>query len=127
MRQEKEQLERAREETYNRLTSITNNTDGINASGTKDPHKFDVLASLDAELEKRIEALDKTRREIFLTIQKLKDPRYRIVLLGRYYECLSWYEISTLMHYDARYIYKVHGAALVAIQPLIDEKKEPVD
>ena len=127
MRQEIEQLKRAQEETKTRLTNITQNIDGINASGTKDPHKYDALAALDYELDKKIQALDKTRLEIFNTIKILPDRRYRMLLMGRYYECLSWLEISALMHYEPRHLYRLHGAALQAIQPAIDEKKETVD
>lgn len=127
MRQEIEQLTRAQKEIETRLTNITQVTDGINASGTKDPHKFDALVALDIELDRKIQALDKTRLEIFTTIQRLPDRRYRMLLMGRYYEYLSWLEIAALMHYETRHLYRLHGAALQAIQPIIDEKKETVD
>ena len=123
MRQEIEQLTRAQKEIETRLTNITQVTDGINASGTKDPHKFDALVALDIELDRKIQALDKTRLEIFTTIQRLPDRRYRMLLMGRYYEYLSWLEIAALMHYEPRHLYRLHGAALQAIQPVIDEKK----
>lgn len=126
LRSEKEQLVRIREETYTRLTKLTQNISGDITSGTKDPHKFDALVTLDLDIDKKIKELDKVRLEIFTTIQQLQDRRYRMVLLGRYYECLSWGEIATLLHYEERQIYRIHGMALTAIQPLIDAKKDPV-
>lgn len=121
LRKEKEQLERLREETYTRLTKTTPNMAVEATSGSKDPHKYDILAALDVELEEKIKALDKVRLEIFTAIQQLPDRRYRMVLLGRYYECLSWGEIATLMHYERRYVFKIHGQALQAIQPIIQK------
>ena len=104
LRREKEQLERLREEVYTRLTKTTP-SQGDGASGSPDPHKFDVIVSLDAELDEKIKALDKIRLEIFTAIQQLPDRRHRMVLLGRYYECLSWGEIATLMHYERRQVH----------------------
>ena len=123
LKREKEQLERLREETFTRLTKLTQNISGEAVSGTKDPYKFDVLVQLDADIEDRLKALDKTRREIFGAIQQLTDRRYRMVLLGRYYECLSWSDIATLMHYDERQVYRLHGMALTAIEPIVEKEQ----
>ena len=126
LRREKEQLERMREETFARLTQMTATPNGDRVSGTRNPHKFEKLIELDTDLAKKIEQLDRTRLEIFNTIQQLTDSRYRQVLLGRYYECMAWTDIATLMHYEERQVYRVHGLALQAIQPIIDAKKETV-
>ena len=126
LRREKEQLERMREETFARLTKITATLDGERVSGTKNPYKYEALIELDTDLAAKIKQLDATRLEIFNAIQQLTDRRYRMVLLGRYYECLRWDEIATLMHYEERQVYRVHGMALQAIQPIVDEKKEAV-
>lgn len=120
LKQEKEQLERMREELFTRLTKVTQNISGEAVSGTKDPYKFDALVQMDVELEEKIKELDKVRLEIFQAIQQLTDRRYRMVLLGRYYECLPWPDIATLMHYDERQVYRFHGMALTAIEPIID-------
>lgn len=121
LRREKDQLERMREETITRLTKTTA-SGGDPVGGTKDPHKFDALALLDMDIDNRIRELDKVRLEIFTAIQQLSDVRYRTLLLGRYYECLTWGEIATILHYDNRYTFKLHGQALQAIQPIIEKK-----
>lgn len=126
MRREKEQLERMREETFARLTQITPTLKGDRVSGTPNPHKFEELIELDTDIAEKIQSLDRTRHEIFTTIQQLTDSRYRQVLLGRYYECMAWSDIATLMHYEERQVFRVHGMALQAIQPIIDAKKETV-
>lgn len=126
LRREKEQLERMREETMARLTKITATLDAERVSSTPNPYKFEELIELDADIDAKIKALDKTRLEIFGAIQKVQDARYRMVLLGRYYECMAWTDIAALMHYEERQVFRVHGMALQAIQPIIDAKKETV-
>lgn len=123
-REEKEQLERMREETFTRLTKMTQSISGEAVSGTKDPYKFDILVQLDIELESKIKELDEVRLEIFKTVQQLPDRRYRMVLLGRYYECLKWPDIATLMHCNERTVFKFHGKALTAIEPIIKREEE---
>lgn len=131
LKAEKEQLERMREETFARLTKVTQNISGETVASTKDPHKYDILIQLDTEIEDKIRELDRVRLEIFKAIKRLPDRRYRMVLLGRYYECLPWCDIATLMHYDERQIYRFHGMALTAIEPFIlrksAKKEEAVD
>ena len=122
LRREREQLERLREETMTRLTKTTATMSDAPGGGTKDPHKMDALATLDAELDSRLRELDKVKLEIFSAIQQLNDRRYRMVLLGRYYECLEWGDIATLMHYEQRQVYRIHGMALTAIQPIIERR-----
>ena len=130
LKKEKEQLDRLRAETFTRLTKVTQTVNGDPVQGTKDPYKFDALVQLDVDIEEKQKALDKTRLEIFEAIQQLPDRRYRMVLLGRYYEGLSWEEIVPLLHYEIRQVYRLHGMALVAIEPiirgLISKKKETV-
>ena len=125
LRKEKEQLERMREETFSRLTNVTQSISGEIVSSSKDPHKYDALIQIDTELDEKIRELDRTRLEIFKAIQQLQDRRYRMVLLARYYECLRWDAIATLMNYQMAQVYRFHGMALTAIEPII--KKEETD
>ena len=122
LKREKEQLERMRAETLTRLTKMTQNISGEVVSGTKDPYKFDEIVQLDMEIDEAMKKLDAARLEIFRTIQKLPNRRHRMVLLGRYYECLAWSDLATLMHYEERQLFRLHGAALAAIEPIIGGK-----
>ncbi len=119
LRQETERLERARRETYDRLTSITATGGGTVVSGTKDPHKFDALVDLDAELERRIGEIDRIRLEILGAIKAIENDQYRIILYDRYYEHVKWDNIAMKMHYHKRTVEKMHGDALKAIEPII--------
>lgn len=121
LRAEKDQLERLREQTYTRLTKVTQNISGEAVSGTKDPHKLDAIVTLDGEIESRIRELDRIRLEIYDTIQRLPDRRQRVVLRGRYLEDMSWEEIAVTVHYSKRQVERLHGMALTAIEPLILE------
>ena len=118
LKQEKAQLERLRNELYERLTNVTQSLDGI-PGGTKDPHKFDALIALNTEISQREAALDRIRLEIFHAIQELQDNRHRVVLTSRYLECMTWQNIAEKMSYDIRHVQRIHGMALVAIEPII--------
>ena len=65
LRQEKEQILRMRSEVYDRLTNVTQNLSAVNTSGTKDPHRYDVLAEFDIELAEKEAEIDKARLEIY--------------------------------------------------------------
>ena len=119
LRQEKAQLERARRETYMRLTSATQRYEP-RASGTPDPHRMDTaLIDLDSQICEMIQRLDRVMAEIFGAIQQLPDRKQRMCLMGRYYEGLTWGEIAAIMHYELRNVHRIHGQALTAIEPVI--------
>ena len=123
LRQEKERLERSRRDTYDRLTSITA-TGGSGVSGTKDPHKFDALASLDGQLDDCISAIDTARLEILTAISAVENPQYRLILYDRYYDHRKWETIAMRMHYHKRTVEKMHGEALAEIAPIIEKMKK---
>lgn len=123
LRQEKEQIVLARQELYERLTSITQKTDGVITSGTKDPHKYDLIAEFDAELEAKEKEVDRARREIFRAIRSLSDRRLRVIMMDRYLENMSWTEIAAITHYHERHIYRLHGVALNELAKQLDKKK----
>lgn len=111
-----EHLAARREEMYSRLTGATGSVDRIGGTKTKDPHLFDALAGINYEISKTAAQLDESRLEVFRLIQSVNDRRYRIVLMGRYYECQSWAEIGAFLGLEVRQIYRIHGEALKAAE-----------
>ena len=114
LRESLEHLIATRAAIYSRLTMATGHADRI--SGTKDPHSFDTLAGIDSEISQTEARLDKVRLELFELIQSVDDRRFRIVLMGRYYQCQSWPEISAALELDVRQVYRIHGEALKAAE-----------
>ena len=122
LRQEREQIQRLRNEVFDRLTKCTQDLSDAPTSGTKDPHRYDVLAEFDIELAEKEAEIDKARLEIYNVISELNDARLRMILLARYCECMSWPEIQAIMHYDQRWVFRLHGKALLQVAPLIEKK-----
>lgn len=73
------------------------------------------------ELEDEVQTLNKQLillkgEAMDMIIQLEKD--YQIVLIKRYFEKLSWGEIAIAMYYTERWIYKLHGKALIEMDKL---------
>lgn len=117
-----ESLLRDRQDTYDRLVSITSQLDGDSVSGTKDPHKFDELAELDGYIRQEVSKAMKIKMEITTAINELEDWRYRDVLIYRYINNYIWDNIADSMSYTRQHVTRLHGYALIAIKPIIEER-----
>lgn len=115
-------LERTRKETWERLTSMTPTYAGEAVQGESDPHKFDRLAELDATINRRIDQLVDTKQEIIDVIAQVPDSRYRTLLTERYTAFKTWEQIAVDMNYTWRWTMKIHGQALLAIAPIIENR-----
>lgn len=102
-----------------RITKVTPSIGGSTVSGSKDPHKFDEYAALQAEIARMSRELSKTKRQILRTIRKLKDGRYRSLLIGYYVKGQTWERVAEEMNYSRSQIFRLHNAALSSIEPLI--------
>ena len=122
LRQERDQIQRLRNEVFDRLTKCTQDLSDAPTSGTKDPHRYDLLAEYDIQLAEKEAEIDKARFEIYKVIDELGDPRYRILLKARYCEGKSWPEVHAIMNYDPSHVFRLHGMALLQIAPLIEKK-----
>lgn len=122
LRREKEQVSRMREETFLRLTKVTQDFSGVVTSGTKDPHKYDAIAELDAELADKEAEIEKSLLDIYKAISSLEDDRLRVIMLARYYEGHTWVEVAKIANYDERQIYRLHGTALMLLIPYLEQK-----
>lgn len=120
--QEINSLLRTKQETRDRLTSVTAGYDGESVQGTRDPHKYDRLAELDEKIDQRIDQLVAVKQEIMDAIAQVEDNRYRTLLTERYMEFRTWEQIAVDMNYTWRWTMKIHGQALLAIEPIIENR-----
>jgi hypothetical protein len=85
-------------------------------SGTRNFHRLeDVICKmidLENEINADIENLIKLKQEIGVLINAVPNPTYRTLLELRYLCFKTWDAIAGIMHYDRRYVLKVHGRAL---------------
>ena len=121
LKEYRKDLERARREAYDRLTSITAAAGGSVVSGTKDPHKYDELVALNHELDEQINVIGRMELDIVRAIDSVEDLDCRKVLFLRYYENRRWDDIAMRMSYHERTVFRIHGRALKAIEPFIQK------
>lgn len=74
------------------------------------------LMAAEQELNDTIDALVELKREVYATIQKVKSPEFQLLLEQRYLCYKSWSEIAACLNLEERYVYKVHGRALQAVE-----------
>ena len=86
-------------------------------SGTKQhsPMESSLVKVIDLEYEINddIDRLVDLKREIANLIDRIGDPSYRLLLEMRYLGGNTWEDISIRMGYDLRWVYRLHGKALI--------------
>ena len=116
-----------RDKLWTDLTSTTARYTGDVVNGTKDPHKYDGLVALDAMIDGEIGKLFGIKQEILSVILQMQDVQYQDVLMKRYVDVKTWERIAVEMNYTYRRITQIHGAALAAAGPLIQNKEHVQD
>ena len=74
----------------------------------------DLQDDLAAELDKYLQVRDLVTTKI----GRIKDRRFRDVLVYRYVAMRTWEDVAECMGRDVRYVYKLHGWALVEYERL---------
>ena len=119
--EEIDSLIQTRDETLSRILSITQSYTADTVQSTKDPHKFDRLAGLEYDIDRKVDELIDVKREILSTIHQISDRRYRLVLMKRYIDYKTFERIAVEMHYSYQQICRLHGRALIEIGGIISE------
>ena len=108
-------LLRARQTTWERVTSVTAAQEGSVVSGSKDPHKFDRYAELEDLIDSRVDELVKIKREILAAVAQVTDEKLRTLLTERYVSFLTWEQIAVNLGYSYMHVCRLHGRALAAL------------
>lgn len=108
-------LMEARQQELSRLLSVTAKLSSDPVSGSKDPHKFDRIAELDELINRKIDDLVSVKAEIINGIYRLRDGRYRTILLEYYVNMKTFAQIAEDMGKSERHITRLHGHALIAL------------
>ena len=117
-----------RAERYREMaTKATSRADALRTSGTPDRSKVEtyVLEMVDIhdELKRATEKLMEKSRKAEKVINLLEDQRYRAVLQLRYLCGMKWEEIAKEMAVSVRWVHRLHGAALKALDRLREIEK----
>ena len=68
------------------------------------------------QINEEIQNLCRIKRIVNEAIDAVEDVRYRRILELRYRNYMTWEAIAEELQYDARYVYKLHGRALLAVK-----------
>ncbi len=90
------------------------------------PGKSEIYArirELEADINADIDRLVDLKRELYLLIEKVRDPRERTILQLRYLSSengkrLTWAHIAKIMCYDERWIMRLHVRALESAEKI---------
>ena len=75
----------------------------------------DALVDLCTDIDREIRELCRVKLEVNEAIDRVEDMRLRRVLELRYRSYMSWEKIAEEMGYEVRWIYVLHGKALLEI------------
>lgn len=123
LRQHKAVIDRIaaeRAELEDVLYKCTSRSDGMPKSGGGDrmgalvARVADLQDDLAAELDKYLQVRDLVTAKI----GRMKDRRFRDVLVYRYVAMRTWENVAECMGRDVRYVYKLHGWALIEYERL---------
>ncbi len=114
-------LLRMKRETWDMVTAATAGGDGEPVQSTADPHSFDRYVELEDLIDARINALIDIKREIVAAVSQVPNSQYRALLIERYTEFWPWERIAADMGYSFRRVTQLHGAALRALDPIIEK------
>jgi len=105
----------ARDETRNRCLSVTVPPDGdrVQCSADHDANLVQ-LASLEQEIDKRVDELCAIKLEILTAVSEVSDSTLRTLLIERYISFKTWEQIAVDMSYS--YVHIVHNLHPMALK-----------
>ena len=77
------------------------------------------IIDLEAEINRDIDQLVDTKREIVSVIRLIQNPEYQTLLELRYLCFKTWEQIAVDLGYCMDAVFKMHRRALIVVSPLI--------
>lgn len=112
----------AKQETLDRVLSITQKYDADGAQSSKDPHKYDRLVELESMIDQKTDELLEVKKEIMVTIMQLPERRLRCVMLDTYIRMMTFEQIAVEQHYSYRQVKRIHSKGLVLVDDYLSSK-----
>lgn len=110
-------LQRDKESLRNMMFSLGGAGEGERVQSSRNNDKFGTLYSRVDEKERditeKIDALIDFKLKVSEEINVLSDDRYIAVLYKRYIQFHSWERIASDMQYSLKYLFHLHGQALI--------------
>lgn len=74
------------------------------------------IISLEVKINAELDRLIDLKTDIHNKIEAVLDQDERLMLRMRYLQYMEWEQIAEALHWSLRYIYKLHGKALLSIE-----------
>lgn len=104
-------------------TKTNSSLNDVPVSGTRNVHRLEdvicKITDLENEINADIDRLVDMKREFTDLIRRMQDPRQQLLMEKRYLCGHTWEEISSEMNYDLRWVYRLHGQALLEAEKYI--------
>lgn len=116
-------LLREKERIMSRLTRMTNSISGMPHGGGDSDKMTDGIAKvieLDAEIDRKVDALCDFRSEVCTNIETVGDANLRRVLMLRYISGKTWEQIAVEMERTYQWVCILHGRALNKFSVALD-------
>lgn len=101
-------------------TKVTSNISDMPRSSSPNLQTMETtvakLVDLEEEINRDVDALVDLKREIMQTIGQLEKPEHQMILESRYLCYKSWEQIALEMNVQIRWVYRLHGRALSALE-----------
>lgn len=111
-------LLREKERIMSRLTRMTSCLSGMPHGGGESDKMTDGVAKvieLEAEIDRKVDALCDFRREVCTYIGTVNDSTLRRILMLRYISGKTWEQIAVTTNYCYMQVCRLHGKALTAM------------
>lgn len=104
-------------------STTTIRQDVVTGTRQRSPLENSLVRAMDLELEidGDIDKLVDLKRDIAELIACLENETYRLVLELRYLSVCTWEIVAEVLDYDVRWVHRLHGRALKAIEPVFQE------
>jgi len=89
-------------------------------AATRNVHKNEDAIVRVMEFEDRMKAQYAKLTEINDTVDRLRDPMHRIILVKRYFSGKTWREVACEIHYNERMVRRIYNDALLEIDRLLE-------
>ena len=80
------------------------------------------IADLENEISAEIDRLVDLKIKVMGVIKQVANTEYRLILEKRYLCFQSWESIAADMKVELRWLYRLHGKALLKVQEILDSR-----
>ena len=81
---------------------------------------IDKIIDLEREINADIDKLIEFKKNIKATINMLENDKYKIVLINRYVNCLSFEKCAIVLNYSTQHTFRLHNQAIKFLKKSIN-------